>query len=94
MSPSGPIQRKDRKTFYLCAWIAKEYELKGDVPTSISREACRAKAAEKTRLRCLVKECPLRPPAADGAAEAQGAPNATDQELQKDDLEAPGSLTL
>jgi len=88
----GPVQDARRKTFYLGAWIAPEYQLTVEVPANISLQGCRAHASEKCRQRCLARDCALRPRAADGSADAQGAPDATTQELQKDDLEAPGSI--
>ena len=84
---AGPFQKRMKKNLYLNAWVFPEYELHGDMPSSVSLAGCRAKAAEKTRQRCLDPACQLRSPPEDG--QSNGSQKVT-QDLQPDDLEVPG----
>ena len=82
---AGPSQKKLKKNLHLNAWAFPEYELHGDMPSSVSLAGCRAKAMEKTRQRCLNPACQLRPPPVDGHSSQK-----VTQDLQPDDLEVPG----
>ena len=87
---SGTVQKlKRRPSFVQFAVSSDFFETGGKMSNSINALGVRAKAGECTRLRCLSKECPLRP--VDDIAKLNGVesgkPVDASREIDADDTE-------
>ena len=80
-------QSMRKKAQLLIASVEESYEMAADVPTQLNILSCRAKPAEKCRMRCIDADCKHRPQDERDAAADVHDPQA---DLQQDDLEETG----
>ena len=88
----GPVQKERRRPSYLQVVYSEDHKTDTEnVPVTVPALAVRARRGESTRLRCLCKDCPLRPKeelerilvAENGGQQTVPA----DIELEREDLE-------